>query len=305
MSSVGTSTSAFFERATLSIAELRKRTEDLQGQISSEKKFSRSSEDPVAASRLRTLSRADSLSTVDLSNANRATADLNLADTTLSSFTDYISRALELATQAANGTLTDAQRNSIGVELSHMHGDLVALANSRDSAGHALFGGEAGGDAYTVDASGNATYIGTASSGELPISDGQSVTRGLTGPEFLNFDVDGVPTDLLAVVKGLADALQGGSSDPAGAAGDALAALQKGLEGVTTGQTLIGARLNWIDLTTTRQQNLGELRADEQSQIGSTDIADAVAELQQAMLVLEASQASFAKLASLSLFSVI
>lgn len=305
MTTVSTSTSAFFERASLGIAELRKRAEELQSQLGSGEKLKNSSDDPVAASRLRSLSRADLLSGVDTANANRANADLSLADTTLSSFTDYISRSLELATQAANGTLTSAQRAGIGAELSQIQGNLVALANSRDSSGHALFGGETGGDAYTVDASGNAVYIGTGSSGELPIADGQTVTRGLTGPEFLNFDVNGVPTNLMAVVKGLADALQGGSPDPAGAARDALAALHDGLDAVTTGQTLVGSRLAWIELTASRQQNLGELRSNEQADIGSTDIAGTIAQLQQAMTVLEASQASFAKLASLSLFDVL
>ena len=73
----------------------------------------------------------------------------------------------------------------------------------------------------------------------------------------------------------------------------------------TTGQTLVGARLAWVDLTTTRRENLGELRASEQSDIGGTDIADTVARMQQVMLVLEASQAGFAKLSSLSLFDML
>ena len=305
MTTVNTSTSAFFERATIGITELRKQAEDLQAQLGSGEKLKASSDDPVAASRLRVLSRADTLAGVDTANANRATADLNMADTTLSNFTSYITRALELATQAANGTLTDAQRSSIGAELAQMQGDLLSLANSRDSEGHALFGGETGGDAYTLDASGNAVYVGTGSAGELPIADGQTVSRGLTGPEFLNFNVNGTPTDLMAVVKGLADALQGGSSDPAGAARDAITGLKAGLDAVTTGQTLVGARLNWIDLTTSRQQNLSELRSNEQADIGSTDIATTIAQLQQAMTVLEASQSSFAKLSSLSLFSML
>jgi flagellar hook-associated protein 3 FlgL len=44
------------------------------------------------------------------------------------------------------------------------------------------------------------------------------------------------------------------------------------------------------------------MRAAEQADLGGTDIAETVARLQQAMLVLEASQASFARLAGLSLF---
>lgn len=305
MTLVNTSTSAFFERATLGIRDLRKQAESLQAQLSSGKKLAGSSDDPVAASRLRALSRSESLSRIDMTNANRASADLSLADDALSSFTDYIGRAIELATQAANGVLTPAQRSGIGAEMKQIQGNLVALANSRDSAGHALFGGDAAGDAYSVDAAGNATYVGTASAGELALGDGQNISRGLTGPEFLNFDAGGMPTNLLAVVNGLADDLQGGAADPAAAARDALGSLHSALDAVTTGQTLVGARLSWIDLTVSRQENLGELRASEESQIGAPDIASTIAELQQTMLVLEASQSSFAKLASLSLFDVL
>lgn len=149
------------------------------------------------------------------------------------------------------------------------------------------------------------SYIGTATASDLPLGDGQSVTRGLTGPEFLNFSVNGSPTDLFAVVKTLADGLRGAVPDPAQAARDALGALDAGLETITTQQTVIGARLNWIDLNTERQTQMGQLRSEEEAEVGGTDIALAVSQLQQTMTVLEASQASFARLASLSLFEML
>lgn len=300
---VSTSTSAFFERATQGIGALRKRAEELQDQLGKGERLTRSSDDPVAASRLRVLARADSLSQIDQTNANRATSDLTLADSAMSSLTNYIARVKEIALTAANGTLSPAQRSSLSTELTQIHGNILAVANSRDSGGHALFGGEASGEAYALDGSGNAVYVGTASSGDLPIADGQTVSRGVTGPEFLNFTVGGTPTDLMAVVKGLADALQGGSADPQADARNSLTALDTGLETVTTAQTLVGARLSWIDLTAERRTELGELRAGEQETIGSPDIGATIAEMQQVMLVLDASQASFSKLANLSLFN--
>jgi len=305
MTTISTSTSAFFERSTQGIESLRARAEELQTQLSKGQKLSRSSDDPVAASRLRTLSRADTLSNIDLTNANRATSDLTLADSALSSFANYITRAKELATQAGTGTLSTSQRAGIGQELQQMVGDLVALANSRDSSGHALFGGETSGDAYTVDASGNANYNGTASSGQLPLGDGQTITRGVTGPEFLSFDVNGSSTDLIAVVKALGDSLVSGTGDPAAVARDSLGSLDTAMDTLTTAQTVVGSRLSWIDLTTERRTNLSELRTGEEQNIGATDLTAAVADLQQVMLVLEASQASFSKLSSLSLFDVL
>jgi flagellar hook-associated protein 3 FlgL len=303
MTLIGTSTSAFFDRATQDMTGLRAQLEDLQAKLGSGEKLSRSSDNPVAASRLRSLARAERMASVDTSNANRAMSDLQLTDTALSSFSSFIVRAQELATQAANGTLNAAQRAGIGTELEQIHGNLVALANSRDSAGHALFGGEAAGQAYTLDGAGNAVYAGTASAGELSLGEGQTVSRGLTGPEFLNFNVAGSPTNLMAVIKTLGEALQGAAPDPAQAARDALGALGEGLDKVTSSQTVIGSRLAWIDLTAERRTELSEMRSSEESDLGATDIASTIANLQQLMLVLEASQASFSKLSGLSLFN--
>jgi flagellar hook-associated protein 3 FlgL len=305
MTSISTSTSAFFDRSTTDIASLRKRAETLQQQVGNGSRIGKSSDDPVAASRLRTLARSDSLSKIDEANANRANADLTLTDSALSTFANYVTRAKELATKAANGTFTAEQRSSMGNEMQQIYSNLVSLANSRDSNGHALFGGETAGNAYTLDGSGNAVYIGTPSSGNLALGDGQSITRGLTGPEFLDFSVGGTPTNLLDAVKDLADALNGGVADPPGAARAGMAMLEAGLQSITTSQTVVGSRLEWIDLTTDRRISLSELRTDEQETVGGADLGTTITQLQQTMTVLEASQASFTKLASLSLFDLI
>ena len=305
MTMINNSTRAFYERASLSIGDLRKRAETLQTQLGSGEKLTKSSDNPVVASRLRSLARSDSLAQIDLGNANRAAADLSLTDQALSSFSDYIIRAKVIATQAGNGTLTPSQRAGLGIELEQMVGNLIALGNSRDSAGHSLFGGQMAGRPYSVDGSGNAVYNGVGDAGEIELGEGQTVKRGLTGPEFLEFNVNGNPTNLMAVVKGLADALQGGVADPAQAARDGIGALDAALDEVTTNQTIVGSRLAWIDMTITQRENLGELRAAEEIEIGKTDIASAMAELSQMLVVLEASQASFTKLSGMSLFDMI
>lgn len=296
------STAAFYDRFNLSMGSLRREAVKLQAAIGSGERLERSSDDPVAASRLRALARADGFAAVDLTLAARASADLALTDSALQSFADSLIRVQELATQAANGVLSASQRAGIATEIAAISGELVRLANTRDSAGHALFGGDTAGPAYTLDGAGNPVYAGTATASDLPLGDGQSVTRSLTGPEFLNFTVNGNPTTLFAVVKGLADALAGGSADPAQSARDALGALDSGLEAITTQQTVIGTRLNWIDLNTERRTQMTELRSEEQADLGGTDLAEAVSRLQQTMTVLEASQASFARLSQLSLF---
>jgi len=190
-------------------------------------------------------------------------------------------------------------------DFAQVHGELLRLANSRDSAGHALFGGETSGNAYVPDAVGNPVYAGTASPGELSLGEGQNVTRGLTGPQFLNFTGPGGATDLFTLVRTLGDALQGGVADPAQAARDALGQLDAGLDSITTAQTVVGSRLNWIDLVTERRTQRGEQRTDQQNAIGGADPAEMLSALKQTMAVLEASQASFVRLSGLSLFALL
>ncbi|MFC3175365.1 flagellar biosynthesis protein FlgL [Novosphingobium bradum] len=304
MTTISNSTSAFYDRSAMDIADLRARAEAMQADLSRGQRIARSSDDPVGASRLRQLQRADATSTIDVANAAKASTNLQLTDTALASFADYVTHIQELTTQAANGTMTDAARASLGAEIGQIRDNMIQLANSRDAQGGALFGGQSAGDAYAVTA-GVAGYVGTGSAGDLPLGDGQNVTRGLTGPEFLAFPAGGASPDLLAALKTLSDGLQAGGTAAQQAARDGLAALDQGMDQITTAQTVVGTRLAWVELTTERRTNLTEMRANEESDVGGTDIASTVARLQETMTVLEASQASFTKLASLSLFSLL
>lgn len=300
-----TSTRAFFERATHSMGSLRGQAEKLQTQISTGGRLSKSSDDPLAAAQLRSLARKQSLSSVDKTSTDRADADLQLADGALGAMASLVTRAQELTVQAGSAALGNDQRISIGKELAGLRESLLALANSRDSAGNALFGGGTADAAYTLDASGNAVYQGAATSDQLDLGGGQTVTRGLTGPEFLTSGPGGAPVDLLAAMKGLSEALQVPTGDTAAAARAGLAQLETGLQAITTAQTVIGARMTFVDMATDRREALGELRTVEESTLGSTDIAATVARLQETMLVLEASQASFARLSGLSLLDAL
>lgn len=305
MTIASTSTSAFYDRSTLDLTSLRKQAEEVQAQISSGNRLTTAADDPLAASRLRSLQRGDALGKIDQAAAARATSDLNLTDSALAQFANYITRARELATTAASGTVSDSQRATIGSELAQMQKDLISLANTRDVDGNALFGGDAPGDAYAL-VGGVAQYTGNGTAGQLSLGDGQSVSRSLTGPEFLNFkDKAGNSTDLLTAIKTLADSLSAGGPAAQAAAKTSLDTLATALDQVTTAQTVVGSRLTWIDLNTERQTAMSTTRNSEEADIGGTDTATAMVRLQELTTVLQASQASFTRLANLSLFDVL
>ncbi|QYU69066.1 hypothetical protein J4558_02675 [Leptolyngbya sp. 15MV] len=299
---ISLSTSAFYERANRQVGTLRAEAEKLQQQIGTGNRLSRSSDDPVAAARLRTLERAQRLAVIDQRSSNIAATDLKLTDAALGSVADIIIRTQELATRAANDTLSPAQRASIGTEVENLRLNLLTVMNGRNYAGFSLFGGQASGAAYEASG-GTVSYVGTGEADAVDLGDGQSVKAVMTGPEIIDFTVDGVPTDLFAVLGNLSIALQSGT-DPGNASRDALAGLAQGLQQVTTAQTVIGARMGWVEILDERRVAGSELVADEQQVVGGADIAETMTRLQEIMTVLQASQASFVRLASLSLFDM-
>ncbi len=302
MTAIVPGTAAFFDRSTHDIGALRTRAETLQRQISTGQRLTRSSDDPAAAAQLRSLARQDGVATVTAAAAKQASADLGLTDNALSSIADAIDQAKQLTTQAASETLNPQQRADIGTALLGLHDRLVALANARDSGGNALFGGKGAGDAYVLNAAGDAVYAGTANTGSLDLGDGQTVMRGLTGPQVFGTQAGGSPGDLLAQVKTLGDAFRSGASNGAALASGALTTLDAALATVATQQTIVGMRLAFLDDVGARAATLTDVRTTAETDLGGVDLPRTIADLQHAMLVLDASQASFAKLSSLSLF---
>jgi flagellar hook-associated protein 3 FlgL len=104
------------------------------------------------------------------------------------------------------------------------------------------------------------------------------------------------------VLGALSAALQDPTADAAAAGKQAMSALDAGLDQVTTQQTVVGARMGWIEIIADRRTAGGERVAEERADIGGADLATTMTRLQEVMTVLEASQASFIKLAGMSLF---
>jgi flagellar hook-associated protein 3 FlgL len=299
-----TSTSSFYETAAEQLSSLQAQINGVDNSISSGNQYATASQNPEAAAQMRVLQLQDATAAVDTATANRATANLQLADSAMSQMVNDINKAKTLTTQAATGTLTDAERASIGTELSQIQNDMVSLANTKDANGNALFGGGTTADAYTTDSSGNAVYGGAATSQTLAIGGGQSVQTSLTGPEiFTMTDAKGNTTNVMDAIGALATALKAGGAAAQTAASDGLTTLSNSLDAVTTAQTTIGARESWITLNTQNLTAQSTARATAEQQIGDTDVSTAAIKLQQLTTALQASQSCFVRLSSLSLFN--
>ncbi|WP_228241641.1 flagellar biosynthesis protein FlgL [Porphyrobacter sp. GA68] len=301
MSVIGNPTIAFNSRSAGQMAALRSAAERLQEQIATGERLTRSSDDPVAGALLRRLGRSDRLAAVERENAGRAASNLTLAGEALSQMASDLVRIRELAVQATSGTQSVAARQAIGVEIMQLRTGIIASANSKDAAGGPLFAGTAGAPAYVLSATGEAIYMGAPDPGTLRLDDQEEIPSGVVGPQFMTFSSGGAQVDLTGLLKELSDRLQAGmTADSA-----ILTQLDDALGTISRTQTVVGARLAYLDTVRDRLLTAEVARAQSAADAGGVDFATSIARLQETLTALEAAQAGYARLSSLTLFAAL
>ena len=289
-------TSLFYQRSSAAMTSLSAQADTLNTQISTGKKLQAPSDDPLAYSRLRGIATQNADGTAYTANLKSVASVLSTADTTLTSINAQLTRAQELAVQANNGTLSADNRAAIGEELAGIVQTLASLGNTRDTNGQPLFGGTDGGTGVTLNSDGSYSFAGGASP-SVPIGDGESVQPSVTASSIFSQG----STNTLKVIGDLAATLQSGA--PVGTSvSDAITSLQTAATQVNTAQASIGARAARVDLEQSNQTAAATERETLRSGLEDTDVTAAITELQKTMTTLQATQASFTKLASLSLF---
>jgi len=305
MSSITNSAGSFFNRSLAQMADLRSGIERTRSQIATGRRLERGSQDPAAAAQLRSVARREALAQVEGDNAARLGQDLATAADELEAVTALLQRARELAVQAASSSTGADGRQAIAAELAQLEQELFSRANATALSGEPLFAGQSSGTAFIRDASGNVTYAGTPESGAVPVAAGTAIERGLPGNEVFEFDLAGTPSSAFAVLATLSTALQGGAGDPVAAAGAAIGEIDAALDTTNRATTILGTRMAWVEQVEAQQGERKIALAERRSRVGDTDIADAIAKLQQSLTALEASQAAFARISSLTLFDAL
>lgn len=281
------STSQFYARSLTQMTGLNVQADKLQTQISTTKKLDVASDDAAGFTRLAGLKRDASADKAVKGNLDLAAGILAQSDTALGSITDQLQRAKELAVQANSGTLTAGQRATIAVQLDGILQDVAGIANQTDARGVPIFGG--GGDAaFVTGADGRVSYVGGARPGTIPTGNDGAV----------QVTEDGTPLqamfDKLAALSAAVKSGQG-----IGEAGDQVSTA---IDNVSAMRGSIGARAMRLDMEMERLDEVGLGREEARSAIEDTDVTAAITELQKTLTILSATQASFSKLTSLSLF---
>ncbi|MGQ7242892.1 flagellar hook-associated protein FlgL [Salinicola sp. V024] len=178
------STVMMFERSVSSMNRQQSAFMEVGEQIASGKRVVRPSDDPQAASRAVGVSQ--SLASNSQQSDSRVTVrnSLSQEESVLNSVSDSLTRAKELMVQAGNGTLSDADRQSMSTELRGVYEALLGQANSTDGNGSHLFGGYQDGAApFVKDASGAVQYEGSDQVRQQKVDSSRLMEVGNTGTD--------------------------------------------------------------------------------------------------------------------------
>ncbi|WP_294291430.1 flagellar hook-associated protein FlgL [uncultured Sphingomonas sp.] len=294
-------TSLQFDRLRDRMGALSNKADALNNQLSSTKRITTPSDDAAGYRALTALKRAGANSDAELTNVNLATSLLDSSATALASIESQLSRVKTIAISAGSSTLSDEQRKSLSAEVDVILEDLVRVANTTDARGTPLFSGDSTATPYVVDGGGKVTFTGKGEAGQVPIGDGRTIAATTSGQNiFGNIPVKagGPPSDMFAIVKAFSDKLKSGAP-----ATDDTVDIQAAMTSVVNAQTSIGARGARLELEKGRLEDLALTREADRSAIEDADIPATITELKKVMTVLDATQASFGKLTSLSLFN--
>ncbi len=297
-------TRAAHTAAVARMSDLSAQLDVVQGQIATGRRVTLPSDDPVAFTRAAVLHRAQAASDASQRSIDAGARRLTATDTALEGISNLVQRARELALQGANGTLSADDRGIIATELREIQASFVSLADSRGSDGERLFGGAAADrPAYAADSNGVIRWSGAGKAPPVPLGD-TSVASGVEGPDaFGTTDPATNREDIFATLANLSKALAEPDPDLRDAA---MAASIGQIDGHVTrladSRAAAGARLARLE-TESERLSKGKLATEtDLSKLESLDLTEAIPRLQRLMVVLQATQASFAKLTSLSLW---
>jgi flagellar hook-associated protein 3 FlgL len=129
-------------------------------QVSSGRRMMSPGDDPIAASNVLHVAQADASNNQLATNRNTAKSAIGLAEATLQSVTSLLQDVKTMSVQAGNGTLSPADKQSIGTALQGRLEELIGLANSSDGAGNYLFSGYQGKTLPFVNTALGVQYMG-------------------------------------------------------------------------------------------------------------------------------------------------
>lgn len=255
----------FLNNLTRNLNAMRK----TQEQMSSFKKVSRPSDDPIAVTQILGMKTTLAEQAKHMQNMEEGIGWLEATDSALNNAGQVLKRAYELTVQAANGTNPEDSLQAIAKEIEQLSDELMQIANS-SYAGRYIFGGTyTGKTPFELDVDGNIIYKGNDETLDWEIGAGVTMSINLTGQDVFEADEGTKQSEIFTVLSDLKNALESG-----GNVDNLLENINEKLDHILEQRAVVGAKSRRMEMSLDRAEvvNLGLIELT--SKLEDIDVAE-------------------------------
>ena len=301
------STNTIYQSGISKISALQSEQTKLQQQISTGKRITSPSDDPVASARALELTHAQSMNAKFADTRQTAQIKLNSLESNLTGVTNLLVSTQSTLVSAGNGSYSNLERGYIATELKGSLEALIGLANSQDASGNYLYAGfQASTKPFVATATG-ATYNGDSNQQLLQVDSQRQIEVSVSGDNIFKADGNDVFSTFSDLVTLLNTPITDAASQAAFSSGlaSAMDKLQNAVDSVLNVRASIGTKLNEIDAMDISGADRDLQYSKTLSDLQDTDYASALSDLAKQQTIMEAAQKSFVTTSGLSLFQFI
>lgn len=316
------STNMIFEQQVRGITDSQASWLKVGEQLSSGRRVTNPSDDPIAASRAVVLTQTQQQGEQYALARTFAEQGLALEDNTLKGVTTAITAAQTLIVNGSTGTLSDDDRGSIATQLEGVRAQLLNLANSKDANGRYIFAGYKTDSAPFVDTAGTGvSYAGGTEAITQKVDTSRTMTVAHTGDSiFMSItsnatkepDGSASETNLFKMLDSAIAALKVPQDDADAATKqtfqDAMDKTNRGLgnalNNVSSVQSEIGTQLGEIDTLNAQGDDRKVIYSSQMSDLVNVDLTEAASSYTMQQTALQASYKTFTDMSKMSLFQM-
>ena len=303
------STSMFFDNASKQLGSIQSSLAKTQTQLSTGKQINRPSDAPDKSSLITRLQSEMTRQASYQGNLNAVNVRLQAEETALRNTSNVMYRFKELAVQAANDTLSTADRNTLSFEMIQLREQILSMANSQDSNGNYLFAGSrVAQQPFGEDAKGRVVYQGDQSRMLVPVGDNRQMNLNIPGSDvFVRLVRDDDKGNKIGVgfFQALSDMVDAVKSTDRPNIQRGIKELDRMQQGISDANAQLGTDMNVVDSQGGVLDEITLRLKTTLSDVQDLDYTEAITKMNKDQLALEAAQSTFAKISKLSLFNYI
>ncbi len=319
------STSQMYYSGTSNIVNGQSELYKIQNQLSTGRKILTPRDNPVDSTLALMTTQSKEVNSTFLKNQGTASDRLAYIESQLGSVSDLLQEAIGRGIQGGNGTYSAQQKQAIAEDLRRRFDGLVDLANTRDATGEYVFSGNrtntqpfvvngAGGNyqlpsALNPAAVSSVEYLGDEGRRQIQVEVSQTVATTESGQDVFVKVLDSkgnvVGRSVFDALQNMIDWLDPATGVTPPSYEQSLSDLNSALDHISRIRASLGARMNQMDSLSTVAGDLAVQFETRLAKLEGLDYAEAISNLNQQQMQLEASQASFVKTSQLSLFDLI